>query len=765
MTPLHSLRTKILLIVLVFLAATGTAFVVYSIRTTVNYKTLRLEGIEKTVAFETEKVNKIIAELEHGVINLAINGLLFYESQAYGIGETAVMEYLRFFSVPVGGGFWFEPYAYNSDTLGIGIYAYYDKEKGSVLMEVVDVDTYDFQSMDWYREIIDAVMQPYHAVWTKTYIDDSSFSLMTTAGAGIFDRDGKLIGISILDWEIDDVVRELTAIKPTKNSFVLLCDPQKDHIISSTRTSTVAGGSIKSIPWDINAHSFVLDGITYLRFGRFMDNGWLLSIQIPENEIFAEMEDQNSRFSVLIAFSSIAMILLAYLLISKLINNPIKKLITDVSQLALGNLDTQINIKSKDELGQLAQAFNKMTGDLKKSIEENARERAEKERISTELSVATEIQASMLPCIFPPFPERAEFDIYASMLPAKEVGGDFYDFFLIDSNTLAVVMADVSGKGVPAALFMVIAKTLIKNNAQYGKSPKEVLEIVNNILCENNEADMFVTVFMGYLDIPTDRFTYVNAGHNPPLIKKNGKSCEFLKTDPCLVLAFLKNTKYREEEIFLESGDTIYLYTDGVTEAMNINKDMFGENRLLAAANNTGDSSPKEFLHSIKREIDNFTDGEEQYDDVTMLALKVRKPVSVSDNANELVVEAKLENLEKTIDFINSRLENLKYPPDLRNEISIAIEEVFMNIANYAYKPQTGNVAISIATEDKTLIRFEDSGKPYNPLEEPAPDLEKPLADRDIGGLGIFMVKKIMDNVEYSHQNGKNILTVTKKHP
>jgi len=620
----QSLRTKIVLIVLVFLAVIGAAFVVYSIRTTVNYKILRLENIKKTVEFETEKVNKLIAELEHGVMNLAINGLLFYESQSYSIGETALLEYLRFFPVPVGGGFWFESYAFNADTFRTGIYAFYDKTIGELRLDDIEAD-YDYYNLTWYREIADAKPEPYQTVWTKTYIDDTSFNLMTTVGTGIFDRDGRLIGISILDWVIDDVVKELTAIKPTENSFVLLCVPEKDHIISSTRTSIAAGGSIKSIPWDINAASFKLDGVTYLRFGRFMDNGWLLSIQIPENEIFAEMEDQNNRFSILIAFSSITMILLAYLLISKLINDPIKKLITDVSQLALGNLDTQIIIASNDELGLLAKTFNKMTSDLKKSIEENIRERAEKERIGAELGVAKAIQASMLPCIFPPFPDRPELDLFALMLPAREVGGDFYDFYFVDTDTLAVVIADVSGKGVPAALFMVIAKTLIKNNSS-SKNPKVVFESVNKILCEGNDTGMFVTAFMGFFHIPTGRFTYVNAGHNPPLIKKRNNGYVFLKNEPCLILAWLDNAKYREEEIILEPGDSIYLYTDGVTEAMNTNKDLFGDDRLLLAMNQYRDLPPEELLDAIKKEVDRFAEGAEQADDITMLALKIRQP-------------------------------------------------------------------------------------------------------------------------------------------
>ena len=766
---MHSIRTKILVIVLVFVALICAAFILYSVRTTVNYKRLRLEGIEKTVEFETEKVNKIIAEIERGAVFYALGGMLCYEAQSEELGEKLAVEYVSSFPVSIGGGFWFEPYAFKKDRLRVGFYAFYDKAAGKVrLDDTFFIDEYDYHNMIWYREIVDNVKRPYQVVWTRPYVDDTgSFSLMTTAGAGIFE-DGRLIAMSTADWEIEEVVKELTAIYPTKNSFVLLCVPEKDYIISSTNHKSIPGESIGIFPCNSNADTFLFDGVNYMRFGRYMDNGWLLSIYIPEKEIFAEVESQNNRFLVLVALSSTVMLFLAFLLISGFINAPIKQLTSGVSRLALGNLDTQIKISSNDELGQLAQVFNKMTSDLKKSIEENVRERAEKERIGAELNVAKEIQASMLPCIFPPFPDRTEFDIFASMLPAKEVGGDFYDFFFIDRDNLAVVIADVSGKGVPAALFMVITKTLIKN-CSFCKSPKAVFDSVNKKLCENNETGMFVTSFAGIYNIPTGRFAYVNAGHNPPLVKKHGKGYEFLKSEPCLVLAFLKDAKYREDEIFLEPGDTIYLYTDGVTEAMNHDKDMFGETRLLASLNQYKDSPPHDLLYAVKREVDKFTDGAEQADDITMLAINIIDAAANSrevldDSFEHLKIEAKVENLDKVIAFVNTELEKNKCLPDLKSEIDIAVEEIFINIVNYAYKPGSGDAAISISTRNKTIIRFEDSGKPYNPLEQPSPDLDKPLAERKIGGLGIFLVKKIMDNIKYSRTENKNILIMTKEH-
>jgi sigma-B regulation protein RsbU (phosphoserine phosphatase) len=208
------------------------------------------------------------------------------------------------------------------------------------------------------------------------------------------------------------------------------------------------------------------------------------------------------------------------------------------------------------------------------------------------------------------------------MLPAKEVGGDFYDFVLVDDNTLALVMADVSGKGVPAALFMVIAKTLIKNNAQYGKSPEEVFGIVNNLLCENNEAGMFVTCFMGFLNLTTGEFSFVNAGHNPPLLRRRGGAFEWLPVKRGFVLAGMENMFYKESKLTLQSGDELFMYTDGVTEATNPSDELFSDPRLLEVSNKYAGVELKEFTVSVKREIDAFADGAEQADDITMLILR-----------------------------------------------------------------------------------------------------------------------------------------------
>lgn len=266
--------------------------------------------------------------------------------------------------------------------------------------------------------------------------------------------------------------------------------------------------------------------------------------------------------------------------------------------------------------------LSKRTHGLLKQQEADHRE---KERIGAELHVATQIQSSMLPCIFPAFPEYQEFDIYASMNPAKEVGGDFYDFFLVDRDHLALVIADVSGKGVPAALFMMISKTLLKNAAQAGLSPKEALQKVNNQLLESNEAEMFVTVWLGIYEISTGKLTAANAGHEYPALKRADGRFELYKDRHGFVLAGMENTRYREYELQLDEGDILFVYTDGVVEATDRDNQLYGAERMLDALNRRTDAGPQELLEDVKADIDGFVGDAMQFDDVTMMALKVNK--------------------------------------------------------------------------------------------------------------------------------------------
>ena len=283
----------------------------------------------------------------------------------------------------------------------------------------------------------------------------------------------------------------------------------------------------------------------------------------------------------------------------------------------------QLEIRTGDEIETLAGAMKKMERDINDYILNLAQITAEKERIGAELSIATEIQASMLPRIFPPFPERRDLNIYATMNPAREVGGDFYDFFLVDEPPLAIAVADVSGKGVPAAVFMVIAKTLIKDRACSMAKPGDIFTWVNQQLCESNQAGLFVTAWLGVIDLKTGLVEYVNAGHNPPLVALGGENFTYLKQKSGFILAGLEGFTYETSTFRMDHGDRIFLYTDGVTEAMNRQDELFGEKRLLAWMSQNRGAAPEEALHGLREEIAVFADGAEQYDDITMLMFEL----------------------------------------------------------------------------------------------------------------------------------------------
>ena len=282
---------------------------------------------------------------------------------------------------------------------------------------------------------------------------------------------------------------------------------------------------------------------------------------------------------------------------------------------------SQLNIHTGDEIEELSESIKTMEMEINDYIDHLTEVTAEKERMGAELNIATQIQASMLPCIFPAFPDRNEFDIYASMDPAKEVGGDFYDFFLIDEDHIALVMADVSGKGVPAALFMMISKTLLKSAAQSGISPKEVLSQVNTQLCENNEAEMFVTVWLGVMQISTGHMVCANAGHEYPAIRRVGGQYELLHDKHGFVLAGMEGSRYREYEITLEKGDSLFVYTDGVPEATNAENELFGTDRMLEALNQNPDAASEEVIREVQKAMEVFVKQAPQFDDITMLSM------------------------------------------------------------------------------------------------------------------------------------------------
>ena len=420
-------------------------------------------------------------------------------------------------------------------------------------------------------------------------------------------------------------------------------------------------------------------------------------------------------------------------------------------------------IRNQDEIGHLAASVDKMEERIQRYVDSITQITAEKERINTELNLAARIQVSMLPHIFPPFPERKEFDIFASMDPAKEVGGDFYDFFLVDSDHLGLVMADVSGKGVPAALFMMASKIILQSVAMMGRSPGEILTKTNEAICSSNQAEMFVTVWAGILEISTGKLTAANAGHEYPVLKRVDGDFEILKDKHGFVIGGMEGVRYTEYEIQLNPGDRLFLYTDGVPEATDADGELFGTERMVEALNREKDSSPEQVLRGVRRAVDAFVKDAEQFDDLTMLCLAYR---GNPEETMAITTEAKTENIEQITAFVDRELEKRNCPLKQQIQIRTAIDEIVTNIASYAYAPGTGSVTVRFdydESDGSALLTFMDEGVPFDPLQRPDPDVTLSAEEREIGGLGIFLVRKTMDDVRYVREDGKNILRIRKK--
>lgn len=524
----------------------------------------------------------------------------------------------------------------------------------------IDLDYIEYTTRSWYTLSVGQNS----STWTEVFEDAYGRGLAITCSHPIYDPLGELKAVVAIGCQLSEISSIITDVAIGQTGHAIVVDnygdvimgkqflqsedgivEEKDNFFNSAdeqlleATHNMIEGNSGIIMLDINGESVFLSYhplasmpwsvVTLISVDEVLEPVMKGKEQTSNLAILAQQEADKISSSTLIAMiagmtASAVAALLVGLLYSNKLASPIRKLEAGVREIAKGKLEGRLEIKTGDEIENLAEAFNIMTTDLKNHILELTNITAEKEKIGAELNVATQIQSSMLPSDFDTFKEYSEFDIHASMIPAKEVGGDFYDFFLVDDRHLGVVIADVSGKGVPAALFMVIAKTLIKNHAQKGESPSDILAHTNNQLNQNNDALMFVTAWIGILNIDTGEMIYSNAGHNPPLIKHNNGDFEYLQCDTNFIIAGLEDIEYTQSSINLKQGDILYLYTDGVTEATNSNKELYSEERLLEKMNNLDTYSLKTMIENIKNDIDVFVGDAPQHDDITMLILRFR---------------------------------------------------------------------------------------------------------------------------------------------
>lgn len=644
--------------------------------------------------------------------------------------------------------------------------------------------TGDYQS-DWFY-------LPFYLkkpVWSDPYYDAESQAQMVTYSRPVL-VNGRVIAVITCDLTLQNIKQLLSNLELGQRGIPVLLTKygkmiihpnqkwvQQETLYSLAESATTPEErqtmltiSQKVLHENVNSLRFNrLDSEepAWIYCGTVSSTGWRIGFIIPEKEILAPIQALNKKTG-LVALAGMVLLLVPAFWVARRVTRPLQELGTAADKLAGGQFDAPLpEIKSHDEIGRLIGDFERMRVDLRTYIDDLASTTAEKEKISSELSIARDIQHSILPKLFPPFPTRAGLDLYALLESAKEVGGDLYDFALLDNDHLYLCIGDVSGKGVPASLFMAVGKTLLKSTIQTLNDPAATLSHVNNELAEGNDTCMFITAFCAILDLNTNRLTYSNAGHNPPIIISNGQP-EFLGFASAPPLAALPDSAYTNETVELPPGSKFLLYTDGVTEAMNPDNELFGEDRLMDHLKAHKCRTAEKCIHQIERTLRSFTGSAEQSDDITMLCMSYSAEQSIGSDRNSpttaLILTNHREEFAKLPAWLEQISTKLAWSQELLMQLNLVLEEWIVNVVSYAFTDElVHEIEMRLwQTDEKIIIEVSDDGTPFDPTERAAPDLSIPVEDREIGGLGIHFIRNTMDEFTYERQNGKNIITLTK---
>ena len=592
---------------------------------------------------------------------------------------------------------------------------------GEIIETSLATPEYDYPSQEWFTKPIETD----RGYWSEPYIDTGGGEiLMTTYSFPIKDSEGRIAAVLTADLDLEWLKTLVNGINVYPGAFStvvsrtgrLMVSPD-DSLIMTTTIDEYAS-SVKDSA-DLNALNramlnresgympVTVNGSKNMVYYTPIDKtGWAMNIIIPEKEMFAGLRKLDRLIRVLQVLG-LLLIIMIFRAIAK----------------------NQLKFKSISET---------------------------KEKMESELKIASDIQMSMIPKTFPPFPERKDIDLSAALVPAKEVSGDLYDFFIRDEK-LFFCIGDVAGKGVPASLLMAVTRSLFRSISARQDNPKVIVSSMNHSMSDMNESNMFVTFICCVLDLKTGKMQYCNAGHNAPLILTDQMS--ELPVDPNLPLGVIRNMEYTLQEIDLHCDDAVFLYTDGITEAENPSHGMFGLQRLKETL--SGRKPAQTHLDNVKKAVADFVKDAPQSDDLTMLFFHYlnnpnqSKPVQSITLANDI---SQIHELEK---FIGKIAEDKKIPESLRSSINLAMEEAVTNAIMYS-----GSKTVDITArtkDDEITFTVTDSGKPFDPTAVPDVDIDQNAEDRPVGGLGIHMYKKIMDSVTYKRQDNKNILTLTKR--
>jgi sigma-B regulation protein RsbU (phosphoserine phosphatase) len=618
---------------LIFLAALGY-----------NYYASRgkeLDDLRKSTALLTrvaaDHIESVLGGAQKVPLALAeaLKGRPFREEKLLHLIEGFVLSSPEVFGSTVA----YAPYAFDPQKRYFA--PYFNRKEGALRFKWLGGEEYDYFTMDWYRLARDRG----EPLWTEPYYDKGGGNiLMTSFSVPVFrSQEGKRTFMAVVtaDISLEWLNRVMQKVQPVKGSYAFLVsqqgafltrpgqNPRLDHL---QQLPALAPGNT-DLERAIREILAAREG--FVALGRFLDEkpvwlyhvpladlGWSMVVVIPEDEIFTGVNIL-TRYTLEIGAVGLALLSLVIVLISERISRPLRALTESVRQIAQGNLEAQLPaVTANDEIGVLTRGFDEMQNALKEYMGELERTTAAKERIDSELRIARTIQMSFLPRRFPPFPQREDIDLYAALEPAREVGGDFYDFFLLGEDRLFVAIGDVSDKGIAAALFMAETKSLLKGSAEKEMEPTVLLQRVNFELCQENDALMFATVFCGVLDLPTGVFCYSNAGHNPPILRRRGETPAWLEIPAGLILGVRPDASYSPKRVQLAAGDSLLLYTDGITDALNPSQQAFSAQRLLQEAAGPPEESALAITQRIFGRVRAYSAGTDPADDMALLCLR-----------------------------------------------------------------------------------------------------------------------------------------------
>ena len=764
-----SLSTRLSLFIL---AVTTTLLIII---VALNYRSSRnlvkeesIEHAQATLDNTILRIDNVLTSVEIAVHNISLMIKDNINNPDYMYEVTRLL--LENNSYISGSAVAFEPNFYQGEGVFYSPYSY--RENGEILNKQLGNKDYDYHYMDWYQ-IPKLLDKPY---WSEPYFDQGGADIiMMTYSFPLYD-DGKLFAILTADLSLEWFAEQVNSIKTYPNSFNLmigrggtyLVHKDTDAILNRTMFEEAMANDDEII--FATTHDMVKGkrGMaeydcgekTYLFYAPVSATGWSVAVRCLHSDIFAKVDDMRDKVMTVALPGLLLLVILCYLLI-KYTMHPLTEFANSAMEIAKGNFAARLPRRKKNyEMRSLHNSFSYMQRSLQNYIEELQVTTANKERIESELRIARDIQMGMVPKIFPPFPKRDDIDLYAKLIPAKEVGGDLYDFF-IEDNKLHLIIGDVSGKGVPASLVMAVTCRLFRTVASNIHIPSQIINVLNNAIAESNESNMFCTAFVGVLDLETGLLQYCNAGHNPPIVITADGKASFMPVKPNLAMGLWENFEYQDQEMKIEKGTNIFLYTDGVNEAENVTKELYGEERLLQFLSKHYSNKPHDMVEKLYDDIKLHAKNAEQNDDITILCctlLETAKPSTSS--RKKIVMRNNIADITQMAEFVETLCEEYHLPKDATFNLNLALEEAVSNVMKYAYPDNEEHEILLTVNKENNNIIFElsDTGKAFDPTKVRDADVTISAEERPIGGLGIFIIRKIMKSVEYKRERDRNVL-------